>query len=146
MPRKGRAACPQAAAMKFIPLSPARWGQRALPFNFLSNAQGPVGRLVLKPPQGDFVFHLSGALGTTRPTFQFPFERPLAGRAVCPQTAVMKSYFPFSEFPDNAFGDLRTACSKSFLLDPWKRRITSLRFPADGGRWRNGSWPPGIIA
>ena len=38
--------------------------------------------------------HLSylGALRTARPTFQFPFECPGVGRAVCPQAAAKNSF------------------------------------------------------
>ena len=41
----------------------ARGGQCALPFNSLSNAQGQVGRFVLKPPQGNSYFIFTARWG-----------------------------------------------------------------------------------
>ena len=95
----------------------ARWGQRALPCNSLSNAQGQVGRLVLKPPQGDFMFHFYGALGARRSTYDL--SNPIG--KTCPQTAAKDSFplilpfaviLPFIQcflsskaFPFNDLGD-----------------------------------------
>ena len=86
-PGVGRAACPQAAARKSRVSFLRRVGTTRLTVTCLSGCQGQVGRFVPKPPRKISFPLLPGALGTARPTFQFPFERPGVGRAACPQAA-----------------------------------------------------------
>ncbi len=42
------------------------------------------------PKKASIYFLIPGAVGTARPTFQFPFECPGTGRAACSQAAARK--------------------------------------------------------